>query len=86
MARTPRAFISRVVRAVAGQRQAVEAKSEANEPDVAPEGDEPSPDVAPYLRFAPPGHFYSPIPLLSDVDRRAKQIFAREMRSLPGID
>ena len=43
-------------------------------------------DWAPFLRWAPPGHFYSPIPLLSEIDRRHDAIFGREMRSLPGID
>src|SRR5690348_1961240 len=34
-------------------------------------------DWAPFLKFAPPGHFYSPIPRMSDVDRRAAEIFDR---------
>lgn len=40
----------------------------------------------PALRFAPPGHFYSPIPDLEDVDRRAEKLFDRSVRVLPGID
>jgi len=42
--------------------------------------------VAPFLRFAPPGHFYSPIPNLRDVERDAKRIFDRSATSVPGID
>jgi len=34
----------------------------------------------------PPGHFYSPIPDLNDVRRRADRIFDRSPRELPGID
>jgi hypothetical protein len=42
-------------------------------------------DWAPFLRFAPPGHFYSPIPRLSELDARASTVFDRSRRSLPGI-
>ncbi len=41
---------------------------------------------APFLRFAGPGHFYSPIPDLAEIDRFAAQIFDRDRASLPGID
>jgi predicted O-methyltransferase YrrM len=34
----------------------------------------------------PPGHFYSPIPNLKEVRRRADRIFDRTRRELPGID
>lgn len=34
----------------------------------------------------PPGHFYSPIPNLDEVRRRAGRIFDRDRRELPGID
>ena len=36
--------------------------------------------------FVPPGHFYSPIPSLSEVGRDAARIFAPPPRTLPGID
>lgn len=41
---------------------------------------------APFLRFAPPGHFYSPIPDLTEIDRRSAQIFDKDRAGLPGID
>lgn len=42
--------------------------------------------VAPFLRFAQPGHFYSPIPDLRDVDKDAGRIFDRSLRTIPGVD
>jgi predicted O-methyltransferase YrrM len=40
---------------------------------------------APFLRFAPPGHFYSPIPRLDELAADAERVFSFE-RQLPGID
>jgi predicted O-methyltransferase YrrM len=40
---------------------------------------------APFLRFAGPGHFYSPIPQLDDLERDAGRIWAVP-DCLPGID
>ncbi len=40
---------------------------------------------APFLRFAGPGHFYSPIPRLDDLARDADRIW-RPSAALPGID
>jgi len=37
------------------------------------------------MRFAPPGHFYSPIPDLDELARQAPRVFGRT-RDLPGID
>ena len=37
-------------------------------------------------QFVPPGHFYSPIPSLSDVRRSEDRLFAPPPRQLPGID
>jgi hypothetical protein len=37
-------------------------------------------------RFAPPGHFYSPIPSLEELERDAPVVFAPPPRSLPGVD
>ena len=34
----------------------------------------------PFFRFAPPGHFYSPIPDLREVDRDAARLFAKIQR------
>lgn len=42
-------------------------------------------DWAPFLRFAPPGHFYSPIPLLSEVEAQAGAVQAAAARTA-GID
>jgi len=40
----------------------------------------------PALRFASPGHFYSPIPDLAELSRRASQIFREGVVDVPGID
>lgn len=40
----------------------------------------------PVLAFAPPGHFYSPIPSRADVARYAAAKFAQRPDSLPGLD
>jgi len=40
---------------------------------------------APFLRWAPPGHFYSPIPDLDEVARDAGRIFDQR-QELPGLD
>src|SRR4051794_22818089 len=39
-----------------------------------------------FLKAAPPGHYYSPIPDMADVEARHEQIFERRRRDLPGID
>ena len=36
--------------------------------------------------WVPPGHFYSPIPPIEDLQRRSDSIFGPPARSLPGID
>ncbi len=41
---------------------------------------------SPAFGFAPPGHFYSPIPSLEDVRKREAQLFRIPSRSIPGID
>lgn len=38
-----------------------------------------------FLRFAPPGHFYSPIPDVDDVRRHALQVFDRSVGSVAGV-
>ncbi|MDA8033699.1 MAG: class I SAM-dependent methyltransferase [Actinomycetota bacterium] len=38
-----------------------------------------------FLRWFPPGHFYSPVPDLAEVDRDAARLFAPR-RTLPGVD
>jgi len=57
--------------------------------DAGPDGPaapEPVPEsVRPFLAWAPPGHFYSPVPDLGDVERDATRIFAT-VRDLPGVD
>ncbi len=45
---------------------------------------EVSPTVAPFVSLYPPGHFYSPVPDLADVEAQADRIFAPD-RQLPGI-
>jgi predicted O-methyltransferase YrrM len=39
-----------------------------------------------FLRFAPPGHFYSPIPDLEEIRSNSDLIFDRSTRDIPGID
>jgi predicted O-methyltransferase YrrM len=38
-----------------------------------------------FLRFSPPGHFYSPIPDLEHVRRNAGQVFDQSAGSVPGV-
>lgn len=40
----------------------------------------------PFLDFAPPGHFYSPLPDLVLVHRHRATLFDRQVTSIPGID
>lgn len=39
----------------------------------------------PFLKFAPPGHFYSPLPDLDYVEQHRDQLFDRDKDSCPGI-
>lgn len=39
-----------------------------------------------YLRFVPPGHFYSPLPDHDEINRNAKTLFDRTAVSVTGID
>lgn len=43
------------------------------------------PSVAPFVTWAAPGHFYSPVPDLDEVEHAADRLFAPRT-SLPGID
>ena len=36
-------------------------------------------------QFVPPGHFYSPIPAIADVQRDQARLFREAGRTLPGI-
>ena len=40
----------------------------------------------PFIRFAPPGHFYSPIPDLQEVELDAPRLFGDQRPPLVGID
>lgn len=40
----------------------------------------------PFLKFSPPGHFYSPLPDLRFVDRHQTTLFNRQMTNIPGIE
>ena len=44
----------------------------------------PEPENA-FLKFAPPGHYYSPIPDLADIEKRKEALF-HVPEALPGID
>lgn len=39
-----------------------------------------------YLKFAPPGHYYSPIPSLEELQAEQDRIFSTEYRPLPGVE
>jgi hypothetical protein len=39
-----------------------------------------------FLRFAGPGHFYSPLPDIADIRKLSKSLFDTSIASLPGID
>jgi hypothetical protein len=45
---------------------------------------QPAAGVRPFLTWVEPGHFYSPVPDLVDIEAQADRIFARR-RDLPGI-
>src|SRR5262245_43588433 len=38
------------------------------------------------FRFAPPGHFYSPLPSPEELERDAPRLFGAPPRAIPGID
>jgi predicted O-methyltransferase YrrM len=40
----------------------------------------------PFLTFAPPGHFYSPLPSMEDIKKHAARIWGKNPSRLPGID
>jgi predicted O-methyltransferase YrrM len=39
-----------------------------------------------FLRFAPPGHFYSPIPDIREIRLNSAAIFDRSVREIPGVE
>jgi predicted O-methyltransferase YrrM len=39
-----------------------------------------------FLRFAPPGHFYSPIPDIKEIRLNSETIFDRSVREIPGVE
>lgn len=41
---------------------------------------------SPFLRYAPPGHYYSCIPDMKDVLARADVLFRRDVKACPGVD
>ena len=41
---------------------------------------------SPFLRYAPPGHYYSCIPDMKDVLARAEVLFRRDVKACPGVD
>jgi len=41
---------------------------------------------APYFKWVPPGHFYSALPDMDEVERRAPALYGPPPRTLPGID
>ena len=42
--------------------------------------------ASPFLRTFPPGHFYSPIPSLSDVLSKENLLFRLDLKECPGVD
>lgn len=69
--------IAGLQRQIEALRRERESGPERSRPDAAP-------TVRPFLEWAPPGHFYSAIPDLEQVEKGAERIFARP-RQLPGI-
>jgi hypothetical protein len=67
-----------VAAAIAGRAGREAASRPAAPPEPAPAADAP--------QFVPPGHYYSPVPSLTDVRARRETIFDRGRRSLGGID
>jgi hypothetical protein len=41
---------------------------------------------SPFLRYAPPGHYYSCIPDMTQVMARADVLFRRDVKACPGVD
>jgi len=41
---------------------------------------------SPFLRYAPPGHYYSCIPDMKQVMARAEVLFRRDVKACPGVD
>lgn len=41
---------------------------------------------SPFLRYAPPGHYYSCIPDMKEVMARADVLFRRDLKECPGVD
>jgi predicted O-methyltransferase YrrM len=39
-----------------------------------------------FLQFAPPGHFYSPIPDIKEIQKHSSEIFDRSPATIPAID
>ncbi len=39
-----------------------------------------------FLRFSPPGHFYSPIPDIKEIHLNSETIFDRSVREIPGVE
>ncbi len=52
---------------------------------VAPAAPAVSPTVAPFVSLYPPGHFYSPLPDLADIEPQADRLFDPH-RDLPGVE
>ncbi|ETX06405.1 class I SAM-dependent methyltransferase [Candidatus Entotheonella palauensis] len=44
------------------------------------------PDESPFLRFAPIGHFYSPLPDLEEITANRDVLFRRDLKTCPGIN
>jgi hypothetical protein len=40
---------------------------------------------SPFIRFAPPGHFYSPVPGLEEIKAKEATLFNREASDIPGV-
>ena len=67
------------------QRSQVSEASAPSEPAAGGVGGE-APEESPFLRFAPVGHFYSPLPDLAEVTAKRHTLFRRDLKACPGID
>src|SRR5262245_34559226 len=54
--------------------------------DIVAERDQLRSELLALARFAPPGHFYSPIPSLEEIRRDETSIFAAKPREVPGVN
>lgn len=43
-------------------------------------------DINPFIKWVPPGHFFSPIPSLEEIKLKENEIFGTVPREIPGVE